>query len=124
MRTEKKDRHPLLLLTDSLSSRVFFSSGIIKKLWKACQSDIEIISHFDIESVFDYRQWLKSDENISDSSLSINMAHPNNPYFPLPFPFLACSRFTDWYSRGTMLRALLRRQLHSNRMGTMHRAPT
>ena len=71
MRTEKKDRHPLLLLTDSLSSRVFFSSGIVQRLWRACRSNIEIVALFDISSVFDYRQWLKSDENISVKSVDV-----------------------------------------------------
>ena len=58
----------LLILTDSLSTRVFFSSGIVQRLWRECGGQLKILALFDVDSVFDYRQWLTLDEDISVNS--------------------------------------------------------
>ncbi len=64
MSSINKLKRPLLLLTDSLSTRVFFSSEIVQRLWVQTKGELDIVSLYDIDSIFSYQQWL--DESSSD----------------------------------------------------------
>ncbi len=45
---------------DSLSSRLFFSSGIVQNLASEMKEKLEIVATFDIETVLDYKQWVNA----------------------------------------------------------------
>jgi hypothetical protein len=78
-----KFKRPLLLLTDSLSTRVFFSSGIVQRVWLYTNGTMDIVALYDIDSVFSYRQWL--DDSCKDLKvisskeyLGISSANPKD----------------------------------------------
>jgi len=77
--TFSNTKQPLFLLTDSLSTRVFFSCGIIQRIWREQRGKLVVLALFDINSVFDYRRWLKPDENIVVESMeSLGLAKSNS----------------------------------------------
>lgn len=47
----------MLALTDSLSTRVLFSSGVVERIWDALNGNLRIVSTFDLDRHLDHRKW-------------------------------------------------------------------
>jgi len=50
-------RVPFFVLTDSLSSRVLFSAGIVSRLYEGLEGNIEILTTFDLDQHVDHAKW-------------------------------------------------------------------
>ncbi|VAX23731.1 hypothetical protein MNBD_NITROSPINAE02-1774 [hydrothermal vent metagenome] len=64
-RPPQDNKKTLLLLTDTLSSRLFFGAGIVSKLIDELGDKLDIAATFPIDSALDYRQWISSDSGIN-----------------------------------------------------------